>query len=202
MEAVFLHSSSDQSISHHYKHISRNPKKNNRPLISRPSENFAPSSLPPNSRGGLLNAPPPSLSYSYPLSVSLLNPNSRSRGLSCPPVNRKLNNRKRDQSLTPKKSKPSLSSKKQSTECLIVASTNRLGPDPKDLPKDVSSVLSGNNNNNNLEKFSGSIFTLSPPPSSLPLPTFSLRPKVSCNAEVAGIDAGATDSLRRLLRLR
>lgn len=45
--------------------------------------------------------------------------------------------------------------------------------------------------------------TISPPPSSLPLPTFSLRPKLSCNAEAsAGVDTGATDNLRRLLRLR
>ncbi|GMN41441.1 hypothetical protein TIFTF001_010671 [Ficus carica] len=46
--------------------------------------------------------------------------------------------------------------------------------------------------------------SLSPPPSSLPLPRFSiLRPsKLSCNAEAAGIDAGATESLRRLRRLR
>ncbi|KDO84906.1 hypothetical protein CISIN_1g035434mg [Citrus sinensis] len=32
---------------------------------------------------------------------------------------------------------------------------------------------------------------------------FALRPKlISCNAEAAGVDAGATDNLRRLLRLR
>lgn len=55
-----------------------------------------------------------------------------------------------------------------------------------------------------LDIFSGSaVFTVSPPPSSLPLPTFSMRPKLSCMAEVAaGVDAGATDDLRRLLRLR
>jgi hypothetical protein len=52
------------------------------------------------------------------------------------------------------------------------------------------------------EKFSGSAFALSPHPSSLPLPKFSMRPKLSCSAEAAGIDAGATDNLRRLLRLR
>ncbi|GFP86350.1 hypothetical protein PHJA_000778800 [Phtheirospermum japonicum] len=56
--------------------------------------------------------------------------------------------------------------------------------------------------NNQVDLFSGpTTFTISPPPSSMPLPTFSLRPKLSCRAAV-GIDAGATDDLWRLLRLR
>lgn len=228
MEPVLLqYSYPDQSISSPYKQI-RNPNRNHRPLISRPFENFA-------FRGGVLLAPPhSSISFSYPPSISLLNNpqqqppllplpipkpnhnNSRTRGLSCSPINRKINNRNKDQSLTPKKSKQSssslspkkgdskrdlLKSTRDSTECLIVESTNSIGPDPKELPKDVSGVLSSSSSD--LEKFSGSVvFTLSPPPSSLPLPTFSLRPKLCCNAEAAGIDAGATDNLRRLLRLR
>ncbi|XP_022139188.1 uncharacterized protein LOC111010153 [Momordica charantia] len=52
---------------------------------------------------------------------------------------------------------------------------------------------------------SGCLFALSPPPSSLPLPKFCLRPaKLNCNVEAAGVDDGATtaDDLRRLLRLR
>ena len=57
-----------------------------------------------------------------------------------------------------------------------------------------------------LEKLSGSLFAvISPPPSSLPLPKFSLRPaKLNCNVEAAGADDGAAaaDDLRRLLRLR
>ncbi|KAL2346235.1 hypothetical protein Fmac_000235 [Flemingia macrophylla] len=51
----------------------------------------------------------------------------------------------------------------------------------------------------------GSVFSLAPPPSSLPLPRFSLRSKLACNAAAAasgGVDDGATDNLRRLLRLR
>ncbi|KAK1321089.1 hypothetical protein QJS10_CPA03g02271 [Acorus calamus] len=52
------------------------------------------------------------------------------------------------------------------------------------------------------EEFSGSVFLVSPPPSSLPLPRFSLKPKVRCASEaVGGVDAGATDGLRRLLRM-
>lgn len=106
---------------------------------------------------------------------------------------------------------------------------NRLGPDPMDVPKFLFSSSSGinksvkplnqtypvypvlrtgsddTNKDDQVTKFSGSVVStvLSPPPSSLPLPTFSLRPKLSCNAEAAaGIDAGATDSLRRILRIR
>lgn len=283
MEAIQLNSSSDQSI-YPYKQNIRNPRKNNVPLISpRPSDqNFA----PPIIHGGLLYTPQPqpSLSYSYPpfsylrtqqqqpplLPLPVTNPynnnNCRTRAISCPPINRKINNNR--SKLKPKKSKPSITSPQKKTESvkvsgfrhypmvsdsvecnrgskldrsksitnsarasskgLMIESTNRLGPDPKDLPRVVSKVLSssssGNfrniNNNSDINmnsnslaptedeevvKFSGSVmFTLSPPPSSLPLPTFSLRPKLSCKAEAAAaeIDAGATDSLRRLLRLR
>lgn len=51
--------------------------------------------------------------------------------------------------------------------------------------------------------FSGSvIYAISgPPPSSLPLPTFFLRPKLRCKA-AAGIDSGATDNLRQILQLQ
>ncbi|KAI3464814.1 hypothetical protein Pfo_021477 [Paulownia fortunei] len=244
MEAVLLRGSLDQSISPYKSHI-RNPKKIHHPFISRPSQKF----LPPNFHTmGLLQAPPPFLSHSYPpyslqqspqpplLPLPAANPrrSAASRGLSCPPANKKPNNgnRTRDSPLTPKKSKsPTKSPKKEernspkkSSGSVILSSTSPLGPDPKELPKDVAKVLpllsSGNicsnasncTNTNSLssakavegevDMFSGSVaFTISPPPSSLPLPTFSLRPKLSCNAEAAGIDTGATDNLRRLLRL-
>lgn len=39
-----------------------------------------------------------------------------------------------------------------------------------------------------------------PDPSSLPLPTFFLRPRGGCNTEAAGINDGASDGLRRHLR--
>ncbi|XP_015884838.3 sec-independent protein translocase protein TATC, chloroplastic [Ziziphus jujuba] len=226
----------DQSICA-YKQT-RGPKKISRAFSSIPSENLAPI----NSHGGLLSAPPPSLSYSYPpthhhyyrqppllpLPVSRPHhghsPPSRSRGLSCPPTTGKTN-KARDNPIatTPKKSKskpPCVSkidqeetkqqlhtkSMKSGTGSLIVTSTNRLGPEPNDLPKDVSKVLWKSNCcvsiEGDLDKFSGSVFSLAPPPSSLPLPRFSVRPKLSCNAEATGIDAGATDNLCRLLRLR
>uniref|UniRef100_A0A803NK53 Uncharacterized protein n=1 Tax=Cannabis sativa TaxID=3483 RepID=A0A803NK53_CANSA len=139
------------------------------------------------------------------------------RGLSCPLLPPPTNTRKtnRDHSLTPKKSKSKPTSAKvsslmmkSSSQSMVIASTNRLGPDPNDLPKALttkkssSSVCSVVNLVEDLHTFSGSVFSLAPPPSSLPLPRFSLKPKLSCNAEAAGIDAGATDNLRRLLRLR
>lgn len=99
-------------------------------------------------------------------------------------------------------------------------------PSDKELPNEVLPVMKssrsvdnncvkdGNNlgfapykemgdEKSHIDMFSGSVaFTISPPPSSLPLPTFSLRPKMSCKTEAAGVDTGATDDLRRLLRLQ
>lgn len=151
--------------------------------------------------------------------------------LSSPRINKSVKNRVRDHSLTPKKSKnqkkdlkkeegdllpPPTTEKKETPKakkCSTEASVNQMmGPDPKDLPKAVLSRVFSSSPNDfcdivSVDKFSGSVvFTPSPPPSSLPLPTFSLRPKLSCKAEAAAaapsVDAGATDSLRRLLRLR
>ncbi|KAL8514760.1 hypothetical protein ACS0TY_013733 [Phlomoides rotata] len=136
---------------------------------------------------GVLQPQPPFLSQSYhPYSQPPLLPlpatSLRRSATMYPPVN---GNRTRDSSssLTPKKSKKY--AKREEKKSSIT--NHPLAPDPKELPADM---------------FSGSAaFTISPPPSSLPLPTFSLRPRlISC--KVAGIDTGATDDLRRLLRLR
>ncbi|PSS19855.1 Protein cramped-like [Actinidia chinensis var. chinensis] len=104
--------------------------------------------------------------------------------LHAPPIHQKINHRtRRDPSLTPKKSKSS-------------------SPKKGDVKRDLKSTAPAGSVMD-LELFSGSVtFTLSPPPSSLPLPNFSLRPKLRCNAEAGGIDAGATDNLRRLLRIQ
>ncbi|KAI3816983.1 hypothetical protein L1987_10769 [Smallanthus sonchifolius] len=134
-----------------------------------------------------------------------------------PRINKNVKNRTRDHSLTPKKSKnqkknlkreevdllpPAVTEEKEAPAAdkrVAESSINEMiGPDPKDLPTDVISRVFSSS----IDKFSGSVvFTPSPPPSSLPLPTFSLRPKLSCNTQAAGVDDGATDSLRRLLRL-
>ncbi|PUZ71734.1 hypothetical protein GQ55_2G337500 [Panicum hallii var. hallii] len=56
----------------------------------------------------------------------------------------------------------------------------------------------------------GSLYSVSPPPSSVPMPTTLLltvtaarKPPTACAVEVAGggVDVSATDELRRLLRL-
>lgn len=46
------------------------------------------------------------------------------------------------------------------------------------------------------------IMLLSPPPSSLPMPRFSIKPKLRCNVEAAGKNDVATDNIRRVLQLR
>ncbi|TYJ49169.1 hypothetical protein E1A91_A01G115200v1 [Gossypium mustelinum] len=86
---------------------------------------------------------------------------------------------------------------------MAMAPANPLGSDPNDLPIALPSsyIAAGDDAKKDLDEFSGSIFPPSPPPSSLPLPKFSLKSKLSCNPEAAGIDCGATDNLRRLLRL-
>lgn len=251
MEAVLLHGSLDQSISPYKSHIGT-AKNIQYPSMSRPLGSFLVSDF--QAGVALLQAPPPPpfLSRSYPpyslqqppllpLPTTAHHRSTGGRGLSFAPANKKPNsgNRTRDLSLTPKKSKsPTKSPKKEdknspkkSSNCVNVfnsTTTTPLGPDPRELAKDVRKVLplissppgnvcsskNGNNcisNANSLnsakgvedDMFSGSVvFTISPPPSSLPLPTFSLRPKLSCKAEAAGIDTGATDNLRRLLRIQ
>ncbi|KAL3505417.1 hypothetical protein ACH5RR_035258 [Cinchona calisaya] len=196
------------------------------------SDNFAPllnfhngflqAPPPPPYHHLSLSYPPFSVQSQPPLLPLPISTKPIMRGLSCPPTNnRKTNNvnniriSPKSSSLTPKKTKKTISKKD--------VNLKPLGPDPKYLPNNVpkiSSFLSSNYNNTIDDvrsvdgikddevvvgnQFSGSVaFTISPPPpSSLPLPTFSLRPKLSCNAQAAaGVDAGATDNLRRLLRL-
>ncbi|KAJ4840141.1 hypothetical protein Tsubulata_044761 [Turnera subulata] len=174
---------------------------------------------------------PPLLPLPIPKPPTHLNNSlpSRTRSLPFQPSTKKANNRTRDHSLTPKKSNSKQPRKRSveeppKKESLIVASTVPSGPDPNDLPKNVAFpkvvmpppfAATGNNDTElmsddamkDLEMFSGSFSAvLSPPPSSLPLPKFSVRPKLlSCTVEAAGgaaVDAGATDNLCRLLRLR
>ncbi|XP_028766293.1 uncharacterized protein LOC114724150 [Neltuma alba] len=156
------------------------------------------------------NQQPPLL----PLPISALQQplisRSVSQGFSCPPPPTRRN-RIRDASLTPKISKQAKreevkrdlkSASRSISELLHVHQSNRLGPDPAYLPRYLPIVLTTASGEGKFETFPGSVFSLSPPPSSLPLPKFSLRQKLSCNAGAAGVDAGATDDLRRLLRLR
>lgn len=211
-----MHGSLDQSISPYKSHFKNRKMIHQNPIISNPADVFWLSQF--NSTGLLQPPPPPFLSQSYPPYTLQQSPQPpllplptaaprrtlSARGLSCPPANQKTNNptKTRDPSLTPKKSKSpkkvEKNSPKNSTSG-IVASDVRKFKNGSSLSSS-GSVVGGDQ----IDIFSGSVvFTISPPPSSLPLPTFSLRPKLGCKAEAAaGIDAGATDDLRRLLRLR
>jgi hypothetical protein len=129
---------------------------------------------------------------------------------------------------------------------LVIASTERLGPDPSVLPKERSGILrsfslgisvpetvednlpmlplafgSGGSSQSldsvtvgtdhdrklspllafELEKWSVPAFCNSPPPSSLPLPKFSVRQKGNSTAAQVRVDTSATRDLRRLLGL-
>lgn len=189
MDTVLSPNAKEQSIATTNKQIKiKTPKKNKRGGNS----NFT-----SNTYAGLLNLPPhkqqPPL-LPLPHVSSILHHK--------PLLPRSLNTQ--TLSPTPKKSKPKKreqSKKRSGPEFLMV---NPWGPDPKDLPKNLPVVIGIGN----MDVFSEKVFNLAPPPSSLPLPKFSMRTKLSCNTEAAAavagsfVDDGATNNLRRLLRLR
>ncbi|PIN12478.1 hypothetical protein CDL12_14903 [Handroanthus impetiginosus] len=215
MDTVVSHGSLDQSLC--ISHVGNPRKIHKLPSIPGPCGNMV---LPSNIHSmGILQAPPPLLFHSYPsyspqkppqpplLPLPVAHPRRSSSfcGPSCPPNINGI----RDHSLTPKKSKsPPNSSKKEQKKT----------PKRRELAKNVSKVLfpldSPANNNITTDSLGSlkeaenqvdmlpSFRVFSPPPSSLPLPSFSLRSKHSCNAEAAGVDSGATDNLRRLLQLQ
>lgn len=183
---------------------------------------FSPPPLPPPSSIYFSYPPPPALLmnplYQNQQQPPLLPlPNSpplhrslpaRIKPISSSHPNRKTN-RNKDQTLAPKKSKskpikdlkPAEASEKINKSA-INPSVNPIERNPKRSSSSLKLADPGDLMKD-LEISPGSgIFTLSPPPSSLPLPKFALRSKLSCKAETAGIDAaGASDDLRRLLRL-
>ncbi|KAJ7955011.1 Proline-rich nuclear receptor coactivator [Quillaja saponaria] len=88
---------------------------------------------------------------------------------------------------------------KKDGDDVVVTGTERLGPDPEMVPKQIRIVdmrsgfsqvgVKG-------DMYAGSAFAMSPAPSSLPLPSFSTKKQSS-----AIVDDSATRDLRRLLRL-
>lgn len=85
-----------------------------------------------------------------------------------------------------------------SGDMVVCDGTQRLGPDPEMVPKQVRIVdlrspapAAGRRR---CDVYAGSAFAVSPEPSSLPLPSFSKKKHVS-------FDDSATRDLRRLLRL-
>lgn len=209
----------------------KNPKKIDHPLECSPFAHFLPSNfqepgilqapLPFQSHSCPLFSLKPSAQPPL-LSLPAAHPSGAAftRGLSCPLTNRKAgnDNRTRDLPLTPKRPNSSTNPRKENkisprkpSVCVIISSTTPSGDLPKTVTEASPFVSPGNifpdyykNDETNIsDKFSGSVvFAISPPPSSLPLPRFSLRPKLCCKVEAAGIDNGATDDIRRLLRLR
>ncbi|XP_039058323.1 uncharacterized protein LOC120201859 [Hibiscus syriacus] len=87
----------------------------------------------------------------------------------------------------------SLDSKIKS-KSLVVTGTDRLGPDPKMVPKEIRIVDIKSSVMGKSDVYAGSAFFVSPAPSSLPLPSFSKKKEVP-------VDDSATRDLRRLLRL-
>lgn len=78
---------------------------------------------------------------------------------------------------------------------VVCDGTQRLGPDPEMVPKQVRIVdLRSPVAPRRSDVYAGSAFAVSPEPSSLPLPSFSKKKHVS-------FDDSATRDLRRLLRL-
>ncbi|XP_051139553.1 uncharacterized protein LOC127257215 [Andrographis paniculata] len=178
MDTIFLNRSMERSVSSQI----RNPRNVGLQYFpSIHSENFFPApapasySLPRSHQPPLLPLPP----------TAAPRRSNAARGQSCPPANKIGGRNSRECSLTPKKSNSPNKNRRMKSNC--------------------ESPVAGAEDPLIGDMFSGSVaFTISPPPSSLPLPTFSLRPKLGCKAQAAaaGIDAGATDNLRRLLRLR
>ncbi|KAK4434636.1 hypothetical protein Salat_0626400 [Sesamum alatum] len=206
MEAVVLHGSVDQPLSSSKSHMMiTNPW-----IIHQPpfiSRSFEPSNI---HSMGLLRAPP-SFLYHPPLlppPAAHRRRSNSSRGPSCPPLNR--NSDHRTTTSKPKKSKsptksPKIAVKKspgRSSDAGMILDTDRKGlwkNDGEVFSSDSMGIMS---TELSLERLGCGVFIISPPPSSLPLPTFSLRPKLSCDTKAAGMGNGATDNLRRLLRLQ
>ncbi|KDP40057.1 hypothetical protein JCGZ_02055 [Jatropha curcas] len=84
--------------------------------------------------------------------------------------------------------------KKDQAGDVVVTGTDRLGPDPGMLAKQLRIADIRSPVTVKCDVYAGSAFAVSPAPSSLPLPSFSKKKQVS-------FDDSATRDLRRLLRL-
>lgn len=80
---------------------------------------------------------------------------------------------------------------KKEGDDLVVIGTQRLGPDPNMVPKQIRIV----DFKTGCEVYAGSAFAMSPSPSALPIPSFQRK-----FAPLA-VDDSATRDLRRLLRI-
>lgn len=96
------------------------------------------------------------------------------------------------------KIKSQISAAASSSDLVVCDGTQRLGPDPEMVPKQVRIVdlrsPAAAAAARRCDVYAGSAFAVSPEPSSLPLPSFSKKKHIS-------FDDSATRDLRRLLRL-
>ncbi|KAJ4955682.1 hypothetical protein NE237_012465 [Protea cynaroides] len=107
--------------------------------------------------------------------------------------------RKNESSLKNQNHQTVVSSSSTGSLDLVFYGTERLGPDPEMVPKqirvaDLKTILSPVAVRS--DKYAGSAFSLSPSPRSLPLPSFFMK-----KDGLAIVDDSATKDLRRLLRL-
>lgn len=167
----------------------KNPKRrSSRGSISRSGGSLALPINPTSSWGSSPAYPPPPPNYSQPPLLPLPRVNS-----STLPLQRVNSSRPRVNNST----LPSETQKKKVEFAESVPRLTRTGSVPvwSNYPGDFPKGFDG---------YPGpAIMLLSPPPSSLPMPRFSIKPKLSCNAEASGkIKDVAAANIRRVLQLR
>ncbi|KAL1542895.1 hypothetical protein AAHA92_19929 [Salvia divinorum] len=194
-----MHGSFDhQSISPYKSHLRNPPKIHQNPIVSDPSDAFRLSRF--NSTGLLQPPPPPFLTRHSSQPPLLPLPTAAPRRTASSPAYKKPSNY--PNSVTSNKSKSPKKQGKNSPKRSKDAAPSISFAARKCEIGGGSRAAAAVGDQDQVDIFSSSAaFTFSPPPSSLPLPSFSLWPKLSCKA-AAGVDAGATDDLRRLLRLQ
>ncbi|CAH2036754.1 unnamed protein product [Thlaspi arvense] len=174
----------------------KNPKRRgSRGSLSRSGGSLALPINPASSWGSSPAYPPPPTNYSQPPLLPLPRVNS-----STLPLQRVNSFRQRVNSTTLPCAQTRASSETQQKKVEFadsVASLTRTGSVPvrSNYPGDFPTGFDG---------YPGpAILLLSPPPSSLPMPRFSIKPKLRCNAEAGGkVNGVASDNNRRVLQLR
>lgn len=173
----------------------KNPRRrSSRGSLSRSGGSLVIPTNPASSWGSSSAYPPPPSNYSQPPLLPLPRVNS-----STLPLQRVNSSRTRVNSSTlPCAQTRATSTETQQKKVNYVESVPRLtrtgsvpvwSNHPRDFPK-------------GFDGYPGpAILLLSPPPSSLPMPKFSIKSKLRCNAEAAGKTDVATDNIRRVLQL-
>ncbi|XP_031494629.1 uncharacterized protein LOC116260432 [Nymphaea colorata] len=211
MERLVVHHPDKAAFSH--KNMRNSPKRLNhkrKVFDSQSPKNSYRKRFPAldNSHIGVLSCSAPhnsQLSQKLPLLPPLpnfppsANPSQRSAVLSSAKLSTVMRNFSKSEQAHPKR-RPD--GNKDSESYPLITSARPFGPDPGDLPQKIFGFFSSAEF---ADKWSGSAFSISPSPSSLPLPSFSLNHKGRCSSEAtagsSGVDFSATESLRRMLRI-